>query len=129
MKKISETPYAICGAKTRSGIPCQNWGMANGRCGLHGGKSTGAKTPEGLERIRKANWKHGERSAQGIRQQKEFRELLRLHKKLSKEIDDRGREGSITIDELNPMFEQLTDVESKLFSSLERFQYLSAWDL
>ncbi|MDK4689684.1 HGGxSTG domain-containing protein [Kingella negevensis] len=32
----------ICGAKTRSGLPCQKSPMANGRCKLHGGKSTGA---------------------------------------------------------------------------------------
>ncbi|HED4408331.1 TPA: hypothetical protein R4328_001437 [Pasteurella multocida] len=35
----------LCGAKTRSGKECQNAAMANGRCRLHGGKSTGA--PEG----------------------------------------------------------------------------------
>jgi len=28
-------------------------------CKLHGGKSTGPRTPEGLERSRRANWKHG----------------------------------------------------------------------
>lgn len=33
---------AHCGAKTRSGQPCQNRAMANGRCRMHGGKSTGA---------------------------------------------------------------------------------------
>jgi hypothetical protein len=33
--------------------------MPNGRCKLHGGKSTGPRTPEGLERSRQANWKHG----------------------------------------------------------------------
>ena len=31
----------------------------NGRCGLHGGKSTGARTPEGLQSISAANLKHG----------------------------------------------------------------------
>jgi hypothetical protein len=31
----------------------------NQRCKLHGGKSTGPRTPEGLERSRRANWKHG----------------------------------------------------------------------
>lgn len=31
-----------CGAKTRSGAPCKNGAMANGRCRMHGGKSTGA---------------------------------------------------------------------------------------
>lgn len=30
-----------CGAKTRSGKPCRKWALANGRCRLHGGKSTG----------------------------------------------------------------------------------------
>jgi hypothetical protein len=33
--------------------------MPNGRCKVHGGKSTGPRTPEGLERSRRANWKHG----------------------------------------------------------------------
>jgi hypothetical protein len=33
--------------------------MPNGRCKLHGGKSTGPRTQEGLERSRRANWKHG----------------------------------------------------------------------
>jgi hypothetical protein len=33
------------------------------RCRLHGGNSTGPRTPEGLERRRRANWKHGRHSA------------------------------------------------------------------
>ena len=33
--------------------------MPNGRCKVHGGKSTGPRTPQGLERSRRANWKHG----------------------------------------------------------------------
>lgn len=28
-----------CGAKRRNGEPCQQWGMANGRCRLHGGNA------------------------------------------------------------------------------------------
>jgi hypothetical protein len=48
-----------CGAKTRKGTPCMGPAMANGRCRMHGGKSTGPRTPEGLERCRMANWKHG----------------------------------------------------------------------
>lgn len=31
---------AHCGAKTRSGLPCKNRAMANGRCRMHGGKAT-----------------------------------------------------------------------------------------
>ena len=48
-----------CGAKNRRGLACQQPGMANGRCRLHGGKSTGARTPEGRQRIAQANLKHG----------------------------------------------------------------------
>ncbi len=49
-----------CGARSkRTGKPCQGAAMPNGRCKLHGGKSTGPRTPEGLERSRRANWKHG----------------------------------------------------------------------
>ncbi len=33
--------------------------MANGRCRLHGGLSTGPKTWEGINRIQEANTKHG----------------------------------------------------------------------
>lgn len=36
---------AKCGAATRSGAPCKDISMANGRCKRHGGKSTGAKVP------------------------------------------------------------------------------------
>ena len=38
--------------------------MANGRCRMHGGKSTGPRTPEGLENSRRANRKHGHYSAE-----------------------------------------------------------------
>src|ERR1700687_531561 len=50
---------ARCGAKTRRGGPCQCPAMANGRCRLHGGLSTGPKTAAGIERIRRAVTKHG----------------------------------------------------------------------
>lgn len=43
--------YKVCGAKTRGGGVCQNAAMANGRCRLHGGKSTGA--PKGNTNSRK----------------------------------------------------------------------------
>lgn len=40
---MEKQPHAkkTCGAKTRSGEPCKNAPMANGRCRMHGGKSTG----------------------------------------------------------------------------------------
>ena len=51
-----------CGARTRRGRACQGPAMPNGRCRMHGGASTGPRTPEGLERCRRARWKHGARS-------------------------------------------------------------------
>ena len=39
---VEKQPHAnFCGAKTRSGLPCRNRAMPNGRCRMHGGKSTG----------------------------------------------------------------------------------------
>ncbi len=48
-----------CGARTRAGGSCCQPAMPNGRCRLHGGKSTGARTKAGLDRIRAAATKHG----------------------------------------------------------------------
>jgi hypothetical protein len=50
---------ARCGARTRRGNPCQSPAMANGRCRMHGGRSTGPRTKEGLARSARARWKHG----------------------------------------------------------------------
>lgn len=44
---------AFCGAKTRSGHTCKNSAMANGRCRLHGGKSTGPKNNHGNQNAKK----------------------------------------------------------------------------
>ncbi|MFZ2587629.1 MAG: HGGxSTG domain-containing protein [Alphaproteobacteria bacterium] len=49
-----------CGAKAkRTHKPCKQPAMKNGRCRLHGGKSTGPKTRKGIERIQSANYRHG----------------------------------------------------------------------
>jgi hypothetical protein len=52
-----------CSARTRCGGACRQPAMPNGRCRLHGGLSTGPRTPAGLARSRRARWKHGGRSA------------------------------------------------------------------
>ena len=64
---------ARCGAKTRAGGSCQCPAMPNGRCHKHGGASTGARTPEGRERARKAPLTHGRRSAAHIAMKQEIR--------------------------------------------------------
>jgi hypothetical protein len=66
-----------CGARTRRGRPCRAPAMANGRCRMHGGLSTGPKTSEGIERIRSARTKHGQRSAQARAERAAIRELIR----------------------------------------------------
>src|SRR5579864_2815028 len=73
-----------CGAKTRRSTACQAPAMANGRCRMHGGASTGPRTAEGLARSRRARWKHGLYSAEARAQQKLARELLQQSRELLK---------------------------------------------
>jgi hypothetical protein len=55
-----------CGAKNRRGLPCRAPAMrGKRRCRLHGGKSTGPRTLEGVARVRAANTKTGRWSAVG----------------------------------------------------------------
>jgi hypothetical protein len=98
-----------CGARTRAGCPCRQPAMANGRCRLHGGKSTGPRTPEGLARSRAARLVHGYRTREliGLRSRAALaaRRLRCLTRGLSaghgvdrsdsrrRKTDDRGRIG------------------------------------
>ena len=60
-------PGIRCLAKTRRGTKCQSAAYKhNGRCRLHGGLSTGARTLEGLKRISEANLKHGCRTKEKL---------------------------------------------------------------
>ncbi|PYV66235.1 MAG: hypothetical protein DMG96_42960 [Acidobacteria bacterium] len=51
--------------------------MANGRCRMHGGSSTGPKTVAGLQRSQRANWKHGRYSAEAKAENRLIRQFLR----------------------------------------------------
>ncbi|WP_419239489.1 HGGxSTG domain-containing protein [Photobacterium leiognathi] len=77
----------LCGAKTRQGTPCKRRGnKKNGRCKLHGGKSTGAKTEQGklASRVNALklfpSWYFGEPLPQSIydRAYRSFNELMVL---------------------------------------------------
>lgn len=59
-----------CGAKCRSGEPCKNPAMKNGRCRMHGGKSTGAPI------------KHGQRTKAAIAQRKADQALIGALRKI-----------------------------------------------
>lgn len=77
-----------CGAKTRKGTSCLAPAMKNGRCRLHGGKSTGPKTTEGIEKIRQAQLKHGNYTKEALAERKKFNSLLRQLKNTLNEIND-----------------------------------------
>jgi len=53
-----------CEARTRRGTLCQRPGnKINGRCRLHGGRSTGPRTKEGLARLAESKVTHGRTTA------------------------------------------------------------------
>jgi hypothetical protein len=64
--------------------------MANGRCRMHGGQSTGPRTAEGRERCRAAVVKHGQRSAAVVAERRALtarvRALLVREAELRKEV-------------------------------------------
>ena len=73
-------PGQRCGAKTRSGTPCQKPALrGKARCQLHGGKSTGPRTEAGRARIAAAHTTHG-------RLTKEKRAEARRRAKIGREI-------------------------------------------
>ena len=87
MIKINDTAQnniKLCLAKTRSGAPCQNHPIAGRtRCRLHGGLSTGPKTPEGKAACVAAHWKHGRRSKAYVKARKQvWTELRRVEKEM-----------------------------------------------
>jgi hypothetical protein len=54
-----------CGARARSGCPCQAPAVrGKRRCRMHGGRSTGPRTQEGLARLRAARTIHGDDGAE-----------------------------------------------------------------
>jgi hypothetical protein len=56
MKELNLTKF--CGAYARTtGNPCMGRPMKNGKCKLHGGKSTGATSIEGKKRVAEATRK------------------------------------------------------------------------
>lgn len=69
-----------CGAKTRKGTACLGPAMPNGRCRMHGGKSTGA--PKG----NKNALKHGRYTVKAIAQRRYVRQLITESKKFARNV-------------------------------------------
>ena len=81
-------PGKRCGAKTRRGTECQRPAHKhNQRCSSHGGLSTGARTPEGLQRISEANLKHGRYTKDKLARQRRAAEVGRKVKLEIKRIE------------------------------------------
>ena len=88
-------PGQRCLAKTRRGTKCQRAAFKhNGRCAMHGGLSTGARTPEGLQRISEANIKHGRQTKAKLEAQRHAamvgRRVMGELRRLEKQILDAG---------------------------------------
>ena len=87
---VANWPGERCGAKTRRGTECQRPAYKhNRRCGLHGGLSTGATTPEGLQRISEANLRHGRFTKKKLERQRRAAEVGRECKAKLKIIEQR----------------------------------------
>jgi hypothetical protein len=66
-----------CGARTRSGKPCQSPAMPNGRCRMHGDLSPGA--PKG----NKNAFKHGRYCAEAVARRRSIAELIKKARELA----------------------------------------------
>lgn len=73
---MSDNPMQVrCGAHSRTtGNPCLNFPMANGRCRMHGGKSSGRPL------------KHGFYTQDAIAERRDLGELIREINRLSKDL-------------------------------------------
>ena len=69
---------ARCGAMTRAGGSCRGLAMLNGRCRVHGGKSTGPRTAEGMARMRASKIKHGLKTKEWLELSRALAELRRF---------------------------------------------------
>ena len=73
---------ARCGAKTRSGSPCQSGAMRNGRCRMHGGKSPGAPKGE-----RNGAYKHGRFTNEAIAMRQQIRAWVREMEQIAEAVE------------------------------------------
>ena len=87
----SDWPGKRCLAKTRRSTPCQKAALkGKTRCRLHGGRSTGPRTPEGKARAIAAHTKHGRRSRAHIER------VRQINIRLRRVLNAMRRQGIIT---------------------------------
>ncbi len=102
-----------CGAHARTtGKPCRGAAMANGRCRMHGGKSTGPRTPEGLKKCRENRLVHGMRSKAHRDKVRRTREVRQQIKSLMAAFDSNPRAHEELGDEYLDRIIEMADAES-----------------
>ncbi|WP_417314651.1 HGGxSTG domain-containing protein [Cycloclasticus pugetii] len=75
---LPHEPQYLCGAFARTtGKPCKRFASKNGRCKLHGGRSTGAINPV---------VKHGRYTKESVKLRKQYVKLLSNSKTLINKI-------------------------------------------
>ena len=84
-----------CEARTRRGTLCQRPGnKVNGRCKLHGGRSTGPRTNEGVTRLAASKTTHGRTTqaerAKAKQRAESGRQVMRELKEIETWAVDRG---------------------------------------
>lgn len=104
-----------CGAKTRSSGPCKSPAMPNGRCRMHGGKSTGA--PCGADH---GQYKHGKYTNQKRQENREVRQMIGILK---------ADEASICLADIGFASEHLETQEDFIVASDEIWKLLAAQEL
>ena len=75
----------MCGARTSNGQPCKRYGnRLNGRCRLHGGRSTGPKSD--TSKANNANFKTGSHTQQAIQQRRKITALIKQCKSFMEKV-------------------------------------------
>jgi len=82
----------LCGAKSRrnENRPCRGIAMANGRCRMHGGKSTGRKTEEGKRNHALAVTTTGLHTNKAIEDKRQARKMINDTKLLLNSLQKEG---------------------------------------
>ena len=76
-----------CGARSkRTGEPCQSAAMKNGRCRMHGGKSTGA--PKGNQNALKHGNYTAAAQAASRERKREIRRILEIERRKFRELPE-----------------------------------------
>ena len=139
-KGLTNSMQAKCGAKTRSGEPCKNAQMLNGRCRMHGGATKNAGRPSITGRYSLAHRKSLADKAQVFLNDQTPADLsgeLALMRALLQEYLDRYGDGvSLPADEIERIFgmvetisrlvERITKILASTALTAAEVQYLQA---